>query len=180
MTAGANCMSRCRTPILQPTSEPATHGIRRLRHRANRGCSLSRCCARRLEYPQPRSCASRRRSEPSDRETSCFDSIRGRPYHQRSHNLTIRAHIGSHPMHPLQNLRQGLHLTFLVGFALLGLGSTLSAEPLKLRIAWSVAPAQLAPILLDPPGVTKHNGTSYVLEAIRFPGSAQTLQALGA
>jgi NitT/TauT family transport system substrate-binding protein len=54
-----------------------------------------------------------------------------------------------------------------------------SAEPLKLRIAWSVTPAQLAPILLDPPGVTQHNGKSYVLEPIRFTGSSQTLLALG-
>jgi sulfonate transport system substrate-binding protein len=54
-----------------------------------------------------------------------------------------------------------------------------SAEPLKLRIAWSVTPAQLAPILLDPPGVTQHNGKSYVLEPVRFTGSSQTLLALG-
>jgi len=64
---------------------------------------------------------------------------------------------------------------FSFAFATVG-----SAEPLKLRMAWSVTPAQLAPIMLDPPGVTQHNGKSYVLEPIRFAGSGQTLQALGA
>src|SRR5262245_9565833 len=60
------------------------------------------------------------------------------------------------------------------------LASPLSAEPIKLRIAWTVTPAQIAPIMLDPPGVTRHNGKSYTLEPIRIPGSGQTLQALGA
>lgn len=59
-------------------------------------------------------------------------------------------------------------------------GAAASTEPLQLRIGWSVAPAQIAPIMLEAPGVTLHNGKSYTLEAIRFPGSGQTLQALGA
>jgi ABC-type nitrate/sulfonate/bicarbonate transport system substrate-binding protein len=59
-------------------------------------------------------------------------------------------------------------------------GTTASTEPLKLRIGWAVTPAQIAPIMLDPPGVARHNGKSYVLEPIRFAGSGQTLQALGA
>lgn len=53
-------------------------------------------------------------------------------------------------------------------------------QPLKLRMAWTVAPAQLAPIMLDPPGVAKHAGKSYVLEPLRFQGSAATLTALAA
>jgi NitT/TauT family transport system substrate-binding protein len=58
--------------------------------------------------------------------------------------------------------------------------TAVSAGPLKLRIGWAVVPAQIAPIMLEPPRVTQHNGKSYVLEPIRFAGSAQTLQALGA
>jgi len=65
-------------------------------------------------------------------------------------------------------------------FLSLAFATTGSADPLKLRIGWSVTPAQLAPIMLDPPGVTQHNGKSYVLDPIRFAGSGQTLQALGA
>jgi NitT/TauT family transport system substrate-binding protein len=53
-------------------------------------------------------------------------------------------------------------------------------QPLKLRMAWSVTPAQIAPIMLLPPAVTRHDGKAYVLEPIRFPGSAQGLQALAA
>lgn len=60
------------------------------------------------------------------------------------------------------------------------LGSSHAQQPLKLRMAWTVAPAQLAPIMLDPPGVAKHAGKSYVLEPVRYQGSAATMAALAA
>jgi len=59
-------------------------------------------------------------------------------------------------------------------------GQVASAEPLKLRVGWAVAPAQLTPILFEPPGVAKHNGKSYVLEAQRHAGSSVGLTALAA
>lgn len=60
------------------------------------------------------------------------------------------------------------------------IGSAEAQQPLKLRIAWTVAPAQLAPIMLDPPGVAKHAGKSYTLDPLRFQGSAATMTALAA
>jgi NitT/TauT family transport system substrate-binding protein len=57
---------------------------------------------------------------------------------------------------------------------------THAQQPIKIRIAWAVTPAQIAPIMLDPPGVTRFNGKSYNLEPVRLPGSAQALQALAA
>jgi NitT/TauT family transport system substrate-binding protein len=66
-----------------------------------------------------------------------------------------------------------------VGVVCLGF-TTARAEPTKIRIAWSVAPAQLAPILLDPPGVAHNHGKSYTLETVRHAGSALTLTALAA
>jgi NitT/TauT family transport system substrate-binding protein len=69
----------------------------------------------------------------------------------------------------------------LLSIASLGLTSTADAQqPVKIRVVWAVAPAQLAPIMLDPPGVARHNGKSYVLEPIRMAGSALALQALAA
>ena len=69
----------------------------------------------------------------------------------------------------------------VIAGACLGLDFIVHAQqPIKIRIAWAVTPAQIAPIMLEPPGVTRHNGKSYILEPIRFPGSAQTLQAIGA
>jgi NitT/TauT family transport system substrate-binding protein len=56
----------------------------------------------------------------------------------------------------------------------------IAAEPMKIRIAWSVTPAQLAPLMGMPPGVAKHLGKSYTLEPTRVPGSGATLTALGA
>ena len=67
----------------------------------------------------------------------------------------------------------------VVGAVNFGMASA-QAEPTKIRIAWSVAPAQLAPIMFDPPGVAKHNGKSYTLETVRHAGSALTLTALAA
>jgi sulfonate transport system substrate-binding protein len=77
-------------------------------------------------------------------------------------------------------IQRGIRPVICFAFLSFALPTVGSAEPLKLRIAWSVTPAQIAPIMLDPPGVTQHNGKSYVLEPIRFAGSGQTLQALGA
>lgn len=70
---------------------------------------------------------------------------------------------------------------FFLSIACLGLTSKADAQqPVKIRIVWAVAPAQIAPIMLDPPGVARHNGKSYVLEPIRMAGSALALQALAA
>ena len=71
-------------------------------------------------------------------------------------------------------------------FALAGLISILvgswtlahAQEPLKVRIGWAVAPAQLTPILFAQGGIAKHLGQSYTLEPMRFAGSSLTLQAL--
>src|SRR5579862_1502889 len=72
--------------------------------------------------------------------------------------------------------------SLLIAFCL-GLASIASAradEPLKLRIGWAVAPAQLTPILFAHDGIAQHLGKSYTLEPMRFAGSSATLQALAA
>lgn len=68
----------------------------------------------------------------------------------------------------------------LGGLAALSAKPAFGADPLKIRIAWSVTPAQLAPLMGMPQGVAKHMGKSYTLEAMRVPGSGATLTALGA
>jgi NitT/TauT family transport system substrate-binding protein len=78
------------------------------------------------------------------------------------------------------DIQQSLRILVCAGLVSACCAGDLAAEPLKLRIGWAVVPAQIAPIMLEPPGVARHNGTSYVLEPIRFQGSGQTLQALGA
>jgi NitT/TauT family transport system substrate-binding protein len=69
---------------------------------------------------------------------------------------------------------------FCVGLAASGLGAAQAAEPLRLRVGWAVAPAQLTPILFAHEGLAKHLGQSYTLEPMRFAGSSATLQALAA
>ena len=80
----------------------------------------------------------------------------------------------------VQTSRRQFGALALGGLAALAAKPAFGADPLKIRIAWSVTPAQLAPIMGMPPGVAKHLGKSYTLEATRVPGSGATLTALGA
>jgi ABC-type nitrate/sulfonate/bicarbonate transport system substrate-binding protein len=52
------------------------------------------------------------------------------------------------------------------------------ADPLKIRMAWVVAPASLVPIMFKPPGVATHLGKSYVVEDTRIGASSQQITAL--
>ena len=54
----------------------------------------------------------------------------------------------------------------------------LAADPVKIRLGWAVAPAQIAPIMFDHPGIAKHFGKSYVMEPVRGTASAVALNQL--
>jgi NitT/TauT family transport system substrate-binding protein len=59
--------------------------------------------------------------------------------------------------------------------------ATGSAEPLKIRISWAVAPAHLTPMIpLAPKEIYRHYGKSYVVEPLNIDGSGPALQALAA
>ena len=78
-----------------------------------------------------------------------------------------------------------LKSTLLIGgsvAAALTLGSGLAAaEPVEIRIQWSVTPAHLTPLIPHAPkGVYRHWGKSYVVKPIRMRGSGPALQALAA
>ncbi len=55
-----------------------------------------------------------------------------------------------------------------------------AAEPLKIRLAYAAAPAQLVPVIFQNPSILKHYGKSYTVDSIYFGGSAEELTALGA
>ncbi len=56
---------------------------------------------------------------------------------------------------------------------------SVSGEPLKVRINWSVTPSHLTPLIpLIPKEVYKHYGKSYVVEASRMQGTGPALTAL--
>jgi sulfonate transport system substrate-binding protein len=56
-----------------------------------------------------------------------------------------------------------------------------NAQPVKLRIAWSAMPGHLIPVLYKAkPEILKHYGKTYVVEPIRFNGSAPQLTAVAA
>jgi NitT/TauT family transport system substrate-binding protein len=63
-------------------------------------------------------------------------------------------------------------------------GQTIHADPVKIRVDWTVAPAQFAPLIpLVPryaPDVYRHYGQSYVVEPLRLSGGGATLTALAA
>lgn len=56
-----------------------------------------------------------------------------------------------------------------------GLVSTARAEPLTIRVGWVVTPGHLAPLIEElgkrEPGVFKHLGKSYVMQAVHFQGT---------
>ncbi len=52
------------------------------------------------------------------------------------------------------------------------------AEPLKIRIAWIIPAANIAPILFAKPGIAKNLGKTYVLEPVRFQGTPPMITAL--
>jgi len=52
------------------------------------------------------------------------------------------------------------------------------AEPVKIWSSWVVPVSNLPSILFAKEGITRHNGQSYVMEAIRFQGSTAMIGAL--
>lgn len=72
-------------------------------------------------------------------------------------------------------------LTGIVAATALAAVSAQAADPVKIRIQWSVAPAHMTPLLPEAPeGIYKHWGKSYVVEPMRMRGSGPALQALAA
>ena len=71
-------------------------------------------------------------------------------------------------------------LLALAAPALLLAGAARAAEPLKIRIGWVAIPSELQAVLFSHPGIARHVGTSYSLEAIRFAGTPPMITALAA
>src|SRR5580704_11375018 len=53
-----------------------------------------------------------------------------------------------------------------------------AAEPFTIRAAWASVPGQMFPILMQMKNVLVHYGKSYVVEAVRAPGSGPQTTAL--
>ncbi len=55
-----------------------------------------------------------------------------------------------------------------------------AAEPLTIHAAWVIAPSNLLPILYEKPGLARHVGQSYKLDAVHFSGTPPMITALAA
>ena len=53
-----------------------------------------------------------------------------------------------------------------------------SADPLKIRLAWAVVPAELSPILFVKSGIARHVGVTYTVEPIHFAAAPFMIAAL--
>jgi sulfonate transport system substrate-binding protein len=51
-------------------------------------------------------------------------------------------------------------------------------EPQKIRISWVAIPNNLPPLLMEKPELMTRAGQSYVVDAVRFPGTPQSVAAL--
>jgi NitT/TauT family transport system substrate-binding protein len=73
-------------------------------------------------------------------------------------------------------------IAFIAGLLAAAAARVAGAEPVVLRVDWTVLPQQFAPLIpLVPkygPDVYRHYGKSYVVEPIRFQGGGVTLTAL--
>jgi NitT/TauT family transport system substrate-binding protein len=57
-------------------------------------------------------------------------------------------------------------------------GSAHCADPVKIRLAWAVVPAELSPILFAKPGIARHVGVTYTVEPIHFAAAPFMITAL--
>lgn len=65
-----------------------------------------------------------------------------------------------------------------VAAALTHSASAQAADPLKIRISWVAIPNNLPPLLMEKPELMMRAGQSYVVDAVRYPGTPQSVAAL--
>jgi sulfonate transport system substrate-binding protein len=61
---------------------------------------------------------------------------------------------------------------------LTGAALVANAQPLKIRVAYVVPVANWASLILEKPGLARHEGKSYTFEAVHFQGTPQMITAL--
>jgi sulfonate transport system substrate-binding protein len=71
-----------------------------------------------------------------------------------------------------------IEVTMVIALLACGMGMAGAAKPVKIRIAWIAAPANLAPILFAKEGIARHLRKTYVLDLIRFSGSPEMITAI--
>jgi sulfonate transport system substrate-binding protein len=71
-----------------------------------------------------------------------------------------------------------LTLAAVAASLLLGAGPALSADPVKIRMAWVAPVSNWASIILEKKDLAKHMGKSYTLETIRFAGTPPMITAI--
>lgn len=84
-------------------------------------------------------------------------------------------------MRVLLSRARGIAAAIAVAALVAGLGGTVQADPLKIRIAWVVTPASLVPLIAKvPAGVTQHLGKTYTIEDTHIGASSQQITAIAA
>jgi len=76
-----------------------------------------------------------------------------------------------------ENVMRSLKLAGVIAAALMA-GVAHGAEPVKIRTSWVVAVANWPSLLFEKPGLARHLGKSYVVEAIRFNGTPPMITAM--
>ena len=62
--------------------------------------------------------------------------------------------------------------------AIMAAANAEAADPLKIRLAWAVVPAELSPVLFIKPGIARHVGVTYTVEPIHFAAAPLMITAL--
>jgi sulfonate transport system substrate-binding protein len=66
----------------------------------------------------------------------------------------------------------------LVAVILLLTALTAGAQPVNIRVSWVAVPNNLPPFMFKKPGIPKHYGKSYTMEAVQYRGTPQSVTAL--
>src|SRR5215510_418833 len=77
-----------------------------------------------------------------------------------------------------KGLRNAFVLVALAAATLCGAVSAQAQDPVKVRVSWVAVPNNTPPFMFKKPGIAKHNGKSYTLEAIQYRGTPQSITAL--
>jgi sulfonate transport system substrate-binding protein len=77
-----------------------------------------------------------------------------------------------------KGLRGAFVLVALAAATLCGAVAAHAQDPVKVRVSWVAVPNNTPPFMFKKPGIAKHNGKSYTLEAIQYRGTPQSITAL--
>ncbi len=74
--------------------------------------------------------------------------------------------------------REGLWLFLLVMISAVAASPARAQAPLNIRVSWVAVPNNLPPFMFKKPGIPRHYGKSYTMDAVQYRGTPESIVAL--